>query len=115
MSRFTGLKKAIEGVRRVAHMVLFLDLLEDPAQDHSNDPSDNCHHLGGRLLGESSCSRTTLYESTAKRVSARKLQPSHRQRLCVAQKKPSEPRPRAPLDQVPLKDSAVIWTTVRTV
>jgi len=50
-----------------------LDLLEDPAQDHSNDPSDNCHHVGGRLPGEISCSRIILYEHTDKRVSKGRL------------------------------------------
>lgn len=60
----------------MSRLIGTLDLLEDPAQDHFNDPSDNRHHKAGRLLGESTCSRTILYEGTAKRLSAR-----HRRRI----------------------------------
>ena len=38
-----------------------LDLLEDPAQHDPNEPSDNRHHLGKRLPGESNAFTLHLY------------------------------------------------------
>lgn len=86
-----------------------LNLLEDPAQDDPDDPSDDGHHVGDRLQGECSCSN--LYESITKRVS---IGVASHHRFRVAQKTPSESGPRAPLDQVPPNDPAAISITVST-